>query len=108
MLGSMIHLMANIKGMTADDVRKEIKESPELQKRFLDLYTDFKQREMTDVTDIRVSGHNGETVSDIKKGLLEVASLFSGNQGNPIKGNPTKESQTKKSSLGETGEFSER
>ncbi len=78
LLGSLIYVMANIKGITADEVREEIKESPELQKKFLDLYTDLKQREITDVTDIRVSANDGGEVSDIKKGILEVMSLFSG------------------------------
>lgn len=95
LLGSMIHLMANIKGMTVEEVKREISESPEVQKNFLDLYTDLKQRSLTEVTDIRVSGHNGESVPDIKKGLLEVASLFTGNQGK----------QTKEKSLDKKGEF---
>ncbi len=98
LLGSMIHLMANIKGVTTEEVKGEIKDSPELQKKFLDLYTDFKRRELTSVTDIRVSGHNGETVSDIKTGIMELTALFSGNRDN----------RSEKRSLGEKGEFSEK
>ncbi len=126
MLGSLIHLIANVRGITVEEVKKAVDESAELQERFLNLYTDFKQRSLTDLTDIRVSGNNGGEVSDIKKGILEVAALFSGKtekiqqtskilKQNKDEGERktmpkknTRKNRGNEGSLGENGEFSEK
>ena len=79
-LGDFIHQVAVSNAVSYSKAKEIIKQDPELQREMRSLYRNFRERELTDVTDIRVSGNEkkGEP-SSLKKAIIEMITLMKGN-----------------------------
>jgi regulator of protease activity HflC (stomatin/prohibitin superfamily) len=76
-LGDFIYKVAISNNVSYEEAQEIIKDDPELQSKMDNMYKDFKQRLITDITDIRVSGTNpGEEVFGLKKNILEGMALW--------------------------------
>ncbi len=61
-LGSLFHILADMNDVSVEEIKKKVKNDPKLQQELRERYTDFKQRELTDIKDYRFGGDGFQAI----------------------------------------------
>ncbi len=100
LLGSYVSKVAETRGISTEEARLVIKNNEQMQKDLQKMYNDFKQRKLTNVTDIRIGSTDG-TPRNGGGGLEDLLVLWKTLTGGSVSGPSSKKESGEKSSSGE-------